>query len=81
MFKMYDNGGNADMTDLFLDPDERDVHAAGPFAAALSEESGPYGATIRQLACCLDGWWGGDSKASSLCGPGNSCPAALTCNQ
>jgi len=79
--KMYDNGGNADMTDLFLDPDETDVHAAGPFAALLSDESGPYGATLRQLVCCIDGWWGGDAKASSLCGPGDSCPAAFTCNQ
>ena len=81
MLKMYDNGGNADMTDLFLDPDERDVHQAGPFAALLSDESGPYGATLQQLACCIDGWWPGDSKAASLCGAGASCPAALTCNQ
>jgi hypothetical protein len=81
MLKMYDNGGNADMTDLFLDPDERDVHAAGPFATLLSEETGPYGATIRQLACCIDAWWPGEAKAASLCGPGDSCPAALTCNQ
>ena len=78
--KMYDNGGNADMTDLFLDPDERDVPGAG-IASVLSNELGPYGGTIRQLACCLDGWWAGESGAVSLCGPSDSCPAALTCNQ
>jgi hypothetical protein len=78
---MYDNGGNADMTDLFLDPDEQDVHAGGPVAGPLSDENGPYGGTIRTFACCLDGWWAGDASASSFCAGGATCPADLTCNQ
>jgi hypothetical protein len=78
--KLYDNGGDGDMTDLFLDPDERDVHANGPVAGLLSNESGAYGPTIRSLACCIDDWWPGEVKDSSLCG-GATCPAALACNQ
>ena len=79
--KMYDNGGNADMTDLFLDPDERSVHGGGPVASIFSNESGAYGATIRQLACCLDDWWLGEGHSGTLCGAADSCPDALTCNQ
>jgi hypothetical protein len=79
--KMYENGGNADMTDLFLDPDERDVHGGGVISGLFSSETGPYGGTIRQLACCIDDWWAGESGAVSLCGPTDTCPAALTCNQ
>jgi hypothetical protein len=78
--KMYEMGGSGDMTDLFLDPDERDVHGNGPVAALFSDESGPYGATLRQLACCIDDWWAGDLRGASLCG-GSACPAALTCNE
>ena len=79
---MYDNGGDADMTDLFLDPDEKDVHGSGPVASLLSDESGPYGATLRTLSCCIDDWWDGELRGGgTLCGPTDSCPAALTCNQ
>jgi len=81
MLKMYDNGGNADMTDLFLDPDERDVHGGGSISALFSDEGGAYGATLRQLACCIDAWWAGEGHSGTLCGPADSCPAALTCNQ
>jgi hypothetical protein len=81
VLKMYDNGGSADMTDLFLDPDEHDVHQNGPVAALLSDEGGPYGATIRTLGCCIDDWWDGEIKGGSLCGPGGTCPAELTCNK
>ncbi len=81
MLKMYDNGGSADMTDLFLDPDEVDVHAGGPVAARLSDESGPYGATLRAMSCCIQDWWDGELKSGSLCGPGDVCPVDLTCNQ
>ena len=80
MLKMYDNVGDADMTDLFLDPDEHDVHRGGPIAGFLSDENGAYGDTIRQLVCCLDGWWSGDGRTSALCA-GATCPAALTCNK
>ncbi len=79
-FKMYDNGADGDMTDLFLDPDEIDVHENGPYASLFSAESGPYGSTIRTFACCIDAWWPGDVKDPTLCG-GGTCPAALTCNQ
>jgi len=78
--KMYEMGGNGDMTDLFLDPDERQVHENGPVAALLSDESGPYGTTLRQFACCIDDWWDGNLRGLSICG-GETCPAALTCNQ
>ncbi len=81
MLKMYDTFGGADMTDLFLDPDEKDVHANGPVAALLSDESGPYGATLRRMACCLDDWWDAGLRGGSLCGPGDSCPVDLTCNE
>ena len=83
MLKMYDNGGNADMTDLFLDPDEADLRGAesGGIGKVLSDESGPYGSTIRKLACCLDGWWAGEGNGDTLCGPADACPAQLTCNQ
>jgi hypothetical protein len=78
---MYDNGGDADMTDLFLDPDEHNVHEGGPFAGFMSDENGPYGDTLRTMACCLDDWWSGEGhQISTLCG-GGTCPAALTCNQ
>ena len=77
---MYDNGAGADMTDLFLDPDEHAVHEGGPFASLMSDENGPYGDTLRAMACCLDDWWPGEGHQLSMCG-GGSCPAALTCNQ
>jgi hypothetical protein len=79
-FKMYDNGATADMTDLFLDPDEHAVHEGGPIAALMSNQSGPYGDTLRAMACCLDDWWPGEGHQVSMCG-GGTCPAALTCNQ
>jgi hypothetical protein len=69
------------MTDLFLDPDERDVHGGGAISALFSSETGAYGSTLRQLACCIDDWWAGESSAVSLCGANDACPAALTCNQ
>jgi arylsulfatase A-like enzyme len=78
--KMYETGGNADMTDLFLDPDEQHVHENGPVAALLSDEGGPYGSTLRELACCIDDWWEGNLRIASICG-GGTCPAELTCNQ
>jgi hypothetical protein len=81
MLKMYDNGGSADMTDLFLDPDERDVHTNGPVAALFSDENGPYGPTLRTLACCIDDWWDGELRGGSLCDGGRTCPAELTCNK
>ncbi|MGH7895833.1 MAG: sulfatase family protein [Candidatus Binatia bacterium] len=81
MLKMYDHGGSADMTDLFLDPDERDVHTNGPVAALLSDESGPYGPSLRTLACCIDAWWDGELRGGSLCDAGRTCPAELTCNE
>jgi hypothetical protein len=77
--KLYDEVSHGDMTDLFLDPDEQDVHENGPFAATFSSSSGPYGPTIRRMVCCIDDWWSGDFRGSSLCQGG--CPADLTCNQ
>jgi hypothetical protein len=78
--KMYEMGGNGDMTDLFIDPDEERVHENGPVAALFSDESGPYGGTLRTLACCIDDWWDGNLRGGSMCG-GGTCPAALTCNE
>jgi len=82
--KLYlDSGGGGSMTDLFGDLDERGLHdgGAGRLATLLSDESGPYGATIRSLACCLDDWWTPTLHAPSPCGPGDQCPVALTCNR
>jgi hypothetical protein len=77
--KLYDSG-HVEMTELFLDPDERDVHENGPIASFFSDPSGPYGSTMRALACCIDDWWPGEARGLPLCGAG-SCPAQLACNQ
>jgi hypothetical protein len=81
MLKMYDNGFNGEMTDLFLDPDETDLNSPGAssIAAVLSNEGGPYGGTLQQFGCCLDDWWS-EFATGALCG-GGSCPAAFTCNK
>lgn len=82
MLKMYDMGGSADMTDLFLDPDEQGVHGgAAGIAAVMSDENGPYGTTLRKLSCCLDDWWDAGLRSGSLCTASTPCPAELTCNQ
>lgn len=51
MLKMYDNGGNADMTDLFLDPDERDVHGPGSGTVASLFSDVPGDSCPVELTC------------------------------
>jgi sulfatase-like protein len=77
--KFYDSGTHIDMTDLFFDPDEEQVHENGPISSFFSNPSGPYGATLQHLECCIDDWWAGDGNPGSICQGG--CPAELTCNQ
>jgi hypothetical protein len=80
--KLYDNGGRADMTDLSLDPDERQIRSgvSGSWGTVLSAVNGPYGDTVKKLACCIDAWWPGEFRGTSMCGNA-ACPADLACNQ
>jgi hypothetical protein len=83
MLKFYVNAGgrNAEMTDLFLDPNEIGLHKGdrSSFTHALSDLSGPYGLTIRRANCCMDDWWPEIGALGTNCSNGLSCPADLTC--
>jgi hypothetical protein len=80
--KLYDNGGRADMVDLSIDPDERQLRSGGVggWGALLSDLGGAYGNTIRSLVCCIDDWWPGEFQGGSLCANA-TCPSNLTCNE
>src|SRR5262249_365726 len=83
--KYYTFGTNADMTDLFLDPDEFEAHGGAntdaSIARTMGDENGPYGSLLRSLACCVDAWWDPGGGRGTLCGTGDACPADLTCNE
>lgn len=84
--KFYDGtgtlNGKAEVSDLFLDPDERRVHGTGPgdLIHDMGSISGPYASAIRGAGCCLDDWWASPARAGVLCN-GGVCPTAMTCNQ
>ena len=70
------------ITDLFLDPDETGVHEGSPgtLAEDTSKVGGPYARAARRASCCLDDWWPDVGALGSLCQPGDTCPADLTCD-
>ena len=73
----------AELSDLFLDPDEPGLHNATIGSAKLVNElsnlSGPYGAKMRRVNCCVDDWWSEPASIGTICTGG--CPVDLTCNQ
>jgi hypothetical protein len=81
--KVYVDEPTLEMTDLFLDPDERGLHAGGEgigtVAYDLSRPDGIYVDTMARLSCCVDDWWPEAKQPDSLCT--GSCPADFVCNQ
>jgi len=78
------NVASAELSDLFLDPDEHGLHSgdASTIVGQLSKLDGPYGPAMRRLNCCLDDWWPAIvPDAGTLCSSGYSCPADFVCNQ
>ncbi len=73
-------GKNPQMSDLFVDPDERSLHKGDrdSFIYALSRLDGPYGYAIRRANCCMDDWWPEVGDLGTSCG-GMTCPADLSC--
>jgi hypothetical protein len=69
------------LADLFADPDEVEFRDQTAVFEEMSSPNGPYAAELRRLSCCLDDWWPEAIGSSTLCGPGDSCPADFTCNQ
>ncbi len=73
----------AELSDLFLDPDEPGLHNATIGSTKLVNEmsnlSGPYGAKMQRVNCCVDDWWSEPASIGTICSGG--CPADLTCNQ
>ena len=73
----------AELSDLFLDPDEPGLHNATTGSTKLVNEmsnlSGPYGAKMRRVNCCVDDWWSEPASIGTICTGG--CPVDLTCNQ
>ena len=84
MLKLYLGGGgpSIELTDLFLDPDERGLHRNQPGSLTTFLSTSPaYAAARARMSCCLDAWWSPGPGAVTACGPGFSCPADLTCNE
>jgi hypothetical protein len=73
----------AELSDLFLDPDEPGLHNATLGSTKLVNEmsnlSGPYGPKMQRVNCCVDDWWPDPASIGTICSGG--CPADLTCNQ
>jgi len=73
----------AELTDLFLDPEEVGLHGdytdTSQMVVQLSQLGGPYGPTMRGANCCVDAWWPGGASGGTTCSGG--CPADLTCNE
>jgi hypothetical protein len=74
-------GATAQLTDLFLDPDEQDLATgtSGTLVDDLSKPSGRYASTIERLNCCIDEWWSEAAADGTLCAGG--CPADFSCTQ
>ena len=77
------NSTNAEMVDLFLDPDERGRQGTGDVGlfTGMSSQSGPYGADLGRLSCCVDAWWPEGARGGTRCTAAYVCPADFTCNQ
>ncbi|HXJ34974.1 MAG TPA: sulfatase-like hydrolase/transferase [Candidatus Eisenbacteria bacterium] len=86
MLKTYISPGavaSAQLTDLFIDPDETDLHAGNPTSliTQISSMTGPYAGAIRKMNCCIDDWWPDVvAESGTLCTTGYSCPADLVCD-
>jgi arylsulfatase A-like enzyme len=91
LLKLYVKGTGRDgapdtqLVDLFLDPDEKTLHAGpggslGTILGDMSLEGGRYQKTISTLNCCVDDWW---PEVRDITGTNctGSCPADLVCNQ
>ena len=85
--KLYVSPGSsvtAQLSDLFLDPDESGLHdgrASTSLVATMSAPSGPYAGVIRRLSCCIDQWWPEIvGESGTLCPAGATCPADLVCD-
>jgi hypothetical protein len=74
-------GAKAQLTDLFLDPDEHGLATGTPGTLVddLSNPSGRYASTIQRLNCCIDDWWSEAAADGTLCAGG--CPADFSCTQ
>jgi hypothetical protein len=76
------DGAKAELTNLFLDPDEQGLHSgtAGTLVDDMSKTNGRYASTIAHLNCCIDDWWPEVAMESgTLCAGG--CPTDFTCNE
>jgi hypothetical protein len=77
------SANNVQLTDQFLDPDEKDLFTGEPSALVtqMSKLTGPYAGAIRRMNCCVDDWWPEIvAESGTQCTFGNSCPADLACN-
>ena len=87
ILKFYATPGSVpgpELSDLFLDPDEKGLHQGDPtsLVTALSNPTGGYATLMARMNCCIDAWWPQIvSETGTLCTTGLSCPADLTCNQ
>jgi hypothetical protein len=87
VLKFYATPGSvpgAELSDLFLDPDEHGLHRGmpGSLIADLSDPQGAYASSMARMNCCIDDWWPEIvAQTGTLCTPGLSCPADLTCNK
>ncbi len=75
------SGAKAQLTDLFLDPDEQGLAAntPGTLVTELSKPAGRYGNTIQRLNCCIDDWWPDGATDGTLCSGG--CPDDFSCTE
>ena len=85
--KLYATPGlstnNVQLTDMFVDPDEKDVFTgnAAALVTQMSKLPGPYADSIRRMNCCIDDWWPEVvAETGTQCTSGYSCPADLSCN-
>lgn len=84
ILKLYLNPGgtSTELVDLFLDPDEHartERRSTDPLFAQMSSLNGPYGPSIRKMACCVEDWWPEGAAGGSLCS--GVCPADMVCNK
>jgi hypothetical protein len=84
--KLYVNPGaiaSVQLSDLFLDPDEKGLHSGdgSTLVGSMSSLTGPYQNAIRQMNCCIDDWWPEIvGESGTQCTSGFTCPADLACD-
>jgi hypothetical protein len=87
ILKFYANPGTVpgpELSDLFLDPDEKELHSGTPgsLVSDLSKPTGGYANAMARMNCCIDAWWPDVvAQTGTLCSAGLSCPSDLTCNE